>query len=172
MLFRSSPPSTQIPIDLQSLIDTGGPWQEARLIGNCLCLLGDCREILPVLPKVDLLLTDPPYGIKLNTDNSRFSGGHVTSIKKRANGVGSADGKPIIGDNQPFDPSYFLNCAFSSVIWGWNHFGILGLGDTIDRSSPVQVGLLTDWKQIVCGDRKSTRLNSSHIQKSRMPSSA
>ena len=24
---------------------------------------GDCREILPALPKVDLVLTDPPYGI-------------------------------------------------------------------------------------------------------------
>ena len=25
---------------------------------------GDCREILPYLPKVDLVLTDPPYGIQ------------------------------------------------------------------------------------------------------------
>ena len=25
--------------------------------------LGDCREILPQLPKVDLVLTDPPYGV-------------------------------------------------------------------------------------------------------------
>jgi len=24
---------------------------------------GDCREILPYLPKVDLVLTDPPYGV-------------------------------------------------------------------------------------------------------------
>ena len=27
---------------------------------------GDCREILPHLPKVDLVLTDPPYGIGFN----------------------------------------------------------------------------------------------------------
>jgi DNA modification methylase len=26
---------------------------------------GDCREILPELPKVDLVLTDPPYGISV-----------------------------------------------------------------------------------------------------------
>ena len=26
---------------------------------------GDCREILPTLPKVDLVLTDPPYGISM-----------------------------------------------------------------------------------------------------------
>lgn len=25
---------------------------------------GDCREILPLLPKVDLVLTDPPYGME------------------------------------------------------------------------------------------------------------
>ena len=25
--------------------------------------LGDCREILPELPKVDLVVTDPPYGV-------------------------------------------------------------------------------------------------------------
>lgn len=24
---------------------------------------GDCRDILPSLPKVDLVLTDPPYGV-------------------------------------------------------------------------------------------------------------
>src|SRR5690349_2911481 len=24
---------------------------------------GDCREVLPSLPRVDLVLTDPPYGI-------------------------------------------------------------------------------------------------------------
>jgi site-specific DNA-methyltransferase (adenine-specific) len=27
---------------------------------------GDCREILPALPKVDLVLTDPPYGVTQN----------------------------------------------------------------------------------------------------------
>ena len=29
---------------------------------------GDCREILPTLPKVDLVLTDPPYGIGADRD--------------------------------------------------------------------------------------------------------
>ena len=32
-------------------------------IGNAELWLGDCREILPVLPKVDAVVTDPPYGI-------------------------------------------------------------------------------------------------------------
>lgn len=31
--------------------------------------LGDCREILPSLPKVDLVLTDPPYGISYQSNH-------------------------------------------------------------------------------------------------------
>ena len=33
------------------------------IIGNATLHLGDCREILPTLPKVDAVITDPPYGI-------------------------------------------------------------------------------------------------------------
>ena len=32
-------------------------------IGNATLYLGDCRDILPTLPKVDAVITDPPYGI-------------------------------------------------------------------------------------------------------------
>lgn len=35
---------------------------------------GDCREILPQLPKVDLVLTDPPYGIKMSKGFDGFGG--------------------------------------------------------------------------------------------------
>jgi site-specific DNA-methyltransferase (adenine-specific)/modification methylase len=32
-------------------------------IGDATLMLGDCMEILPTLPKVDAVITDPPYGI-------------------------------------------------------------------------------------------------------------
>ena len=32
----------------------------------CTIYHGDCREILPILDKVDLVLTDPPYGVNKN----------------------------------------------------------------------------------------------------------
>ena len=32
-------------------------------IGLATLYLGDCREVLPTLAPVDLILTDPPYGI-------------------------------------------------------------------------------------------------------------
>jgi len=31
---------------------------------------GDCLEILPTLPKVDLVLTDPPYGVNTKSDGN------------------------------------------------------------------------------------------------------
>ena len=38
------------------------------IIGDCQLYLGDCRDILPTLPKVDCVLTDPPYGIGFKYD--------------------------------------------------------------------------------------------------------
>lgn len=35
-------------------------------IGDCTLYLGDCREILPTLPKVDAVVTDPPYEDELH----------------------------------------------------------------------------------------------------------
>lgn len=34
------------------------------VIGRATLYLGDCRDILPTLPKVDAVVTDPPYGIQ------------------------------------------------------------------------------------------------------------
>jgi len=80
--------------------------------------LGDCMDIAPTLQGVDAVISDPPYGMNLNTDNSRFSGG----VAKRGNGIGTGKGKGIIGDDQPFDPSPWL--AWEKVVlFGSNHFG-------------------------------------------------
>jgi DNA modification methylase len=35
-----------------------------EVIGNATLYLGDCRDILPTLPKVDAVITDPPYSEK------------------------------------------------------------------------------------------------------------
>lgn len=34
-----------------------------EVIGDCTLYLGDCRDILPLLPPVDAVVTDPPYGV-------------------------------------------------------------------------------------------------------------
>ena len=83
---------------------------------------GDCREILPSLEPVDLVLTDPPYGIGLDTDNSRFSGGTRGNMAKRGNGIGSANGQQVTGDDEPFDPFFLLAYGKNQIIWGWHNF--------------------------------------------------
>lgn len=37
-------------------------------IGDCTLYLGDCREILPLLPRVDAVVTDPPYGMEFRSN--------------------------------------------------------------------------------------------------------
>ena len=36
------------------------------IIGNATLYIGDCMEVLPTLPEVDAVITDPPYGINEN----------------------------------------------------------------------------------------------------------
>ncbi len=77
----------------------------------------DCRDVLPTLEpgSVDLVLTDPPYGMSWD--------GRVT---RGPNGTGKAGatrhyGTTIHGDAEPFDPSPWL--GFPRVIlWGFHHF--------------------------------------------------
>jgi len=80
-------------------------WRE-ETIGDARLILGDCREVLPTLGKVDAVVTDPPYGI------GYVHGGRRGKL---------ARGVSIIGDDAPFDPSSFL--GFSRVVlFGANHF--------------------------------------------------
>ena len=37
-------------------------------IGDCTLYLGDCREILPTIGKVDAVVTDPPYGMEFRSN--------------------------------------------------------------------------------------------------------
>ena len=46
--------------------------------------------------------------------------------------------------------STFFGIKTNGTLWSWgtNSYGVLGLGDTIRRSSPVQVGALTTWSNV------------------------
>ena len=45
---------------------------------------GDCREVLPGLDRVDLVLTDPPYGIGLGTHSDATETRQGVGLKKQA----------------------------------------------------------------------------------------
>jgi len=72
---------------------------------------GDCLEIMPELEPVDLVLTDPPYGINHPTNYKERGRGNLASCK---------DYPPIFGDIENFNPKPFINQA--AVLFGANYF--------------------------------------------------
>ncbi len=72
---------------------------------------GDCLEILPTLPKADVLLTDPPYGTKTKFGDAGLRyGGRVKHVDEL-----------IIGDDEPFDPEPFLHYP-RIILFGANNY--------------------------------------------------
>lgn len=74
--------------------------------------LGDCREILPTLGKVDAVVTDPPYGIEHKSGGG--TGGKWNHVRHQ--------GVTIAGDGEPFDPSFLLELNVPLVLWGANFY--------------------------------------------------
>lgn len=65
---------------------------------------GDCREWMP---EADVIVTDPPYGMSLVTDNSSRGGNAFAAI---------------VGDDEPFDPRHLLALRLPTVLFGANHY--------------------------------------------------
>jgi site-specific DNA-methyltransferase (adenine-specific) len=90
-------------------------------IGNCRLIQGDCLEVMPLLGEVDAVVTDPPYGIALNPDITRFSGGSAKSQSRRKSRR-DAPRRAVANDDAPFDPSPILQAGKQHIIWGWNNY--------------------------------------------------
>jgi alpha-tubulin suppressor-like RCC1 family protein len=69
-----------------------------------------------------------------------------------SDGVGDR-GRVIYGDPFTHD-DHALAIKGDGTLWSWgaNDYGQLGLGDTVRRLSPVQVGTDADWKAVAAGD--------------------
>jgi site-specific DNA-methyltransferase (adenine-specific) len=74
---------------------------------------GDCREVLPMLPAVGLVLTDPPYGVNLETNYRE---------RKRTALALCNDFAPVAGDDEPFDPAPLLALDVPTILWGANYY--------------------------------------------------
>lgn len=95
-------------------------------IGLATLYQGDCREILPTLPKVDAVVTDPPYGI-LNLQGA----GSTSAIRKspRQKGTGTLKGRLLNVSNTEWDVAptaadfdLIRQSSTHQVIWGGNYF--------------------------------------------------
>jgi DNA modification methylase len=83
---------------------------------------GDCREIVPTLGRFDLLLTDPPYGVKRDKG---FGGFGKPIARKRFEKDDWDSERP---DQKTF--LMLLKVSVSAVIWGGNFFA-----DILPRST-------------------------------------
>jgi len=90
---------------------------EKVIIGNAELWLGDCRDILPTLPKVDAVITDPPYGIGEAAGKNKSRG--KLAVAKDF-GCDSWDDQPI-----PDDLVHMVRDAGKwAVIFGGNYYAL------------------------------------------------
>lgn len=86
---------------------------EKVTIGDAELWHGDCREILPGLPKFDLALTDPPYGIGFAAQPTKW---------QRRDGKMAED-----WDNVP-TPDWLMGLilekAGTLIVWGGNYYSL------------------------------------------------
>lgn len=80
----------------------------------------DCRKVLPWIDPVDLLLTDPPYGIGADK-NMRANKQHGKALAPSKDyGAGDWDSEP--------PPRWFLDAAqevaSNAILWGGNYYGL------------------------------------------------
>jgi DNA modification methylase len=79
--------------------------------------LGDCREILPTLGKVDAVVTDPPYGIGRDGQN-KTTGGNGGRKAYEFKGWDQSRPAPEVFD-------LIRSASDNQVIWGGNYFADL-----------------------------------------------
>lgn len=90
-------------------------YQRKEIIGDCELYLGDCRDILPTLGKVDAVVTDPPYGLG---ENNKKNLSRVTLAKPKDYGEFSWDEKPA--DKELIDLCRLVSKY--QIIFGGNYF--------------------------------------------------
>ncbi len=110
---------------------------------------GDCREILPSLPPVDLVLTDPPYGISHPTDYAK---------RGRSDLARCNDYAPVHDDDKPFDPTPFLAIGKAHCFWGGNYYTLPPVNGWLvwDKERPHELDQATAelaWTDFVKGVR-------------------
>lgn len=111
--------------------------------GDCRVLFGDLN-----LANVDLVLTDPPYGVSERTDRAS---------KGRGKAAASNDFPPVYGDDEPFDPSHLLRFP-RLILWGGNYYA-----DRLPTSPSWIVwdkldGLVTEKREIGFDDNADVEL--------------
>lgn len=94
--------------------DSAQGWHEVQ-IGRARLILGDCADVLPHLPKVDLVCTDPPYGIGAYSTGKMGAG----VLAKQS------EYEPTTWDCSPPDPELLCSVRAAGrwqIIFGGNYY--------------------------------------------------
>jgi len=85
-------------------------YKRKEIIGDCTLYLGDCMEVMPLLDKVDAVVTDPPYGVGFGNKHTKWS----------------ANRGVILGDwdNEIHDVKFLADYADNVIIWGGERFDL------------------------------------------------
>lgn len=108
-----------VPEDVETRCKPGDLW----ILGNHRLLCGDSTNIQHVErlmngEKADMVFTDPPYGMNLDTDYSKMGGKGNTYSK-------------VIGDDKEFNPDFILALGIPTVLFGVDYYWKYILGGTI-----------------------------------------
>lgn len=110
------------------------PSENPVKIGRATLYLGDCRDVLPTLGRVDAVVTDPPYGI----------GEHGGACRTRGKpGYAKHENKGWDGDRPSAEIFEAIRAASDEqIIWGGNYFA--------DMLPPSMCWLY--WRKLMGGD--------------------
>lgn len=97
--------------------------------------MGDCREILPTLPRADAVVTDPPYGIQ----DAAFDGGQRSG--KRTGGDNTWH--PESWWDKEIDPEWMKLCAAAADTVAW--FGQWRKREQIEQIMPLPLRAEIVW---------------------------
>ena len=84
-----------------------------EIIGSARLILGDCREVLPTLGKVDAVVTDPPYGI-----GALMKGGGWAETS----GYNRMDRWDSVAPQDVVEAA--IGLAGAAIVWGGNYFAL------------------------------------------------
>ena len=120
-----------IPEEVESVCKEGQLWK----LGNHRLFCGDATikknyDILLNKNKIQMVFTDPPYGMNLETNYAK-RGVETYWSKKPANKkdkekiLKRSNWKPVIGDDKPFDPAFifdFFPKVSEMFLWGADYY--------------------------------------------------
>lgn len=79
------------------------------IIGNATLYCGDCMEVLPLLPDVDAVVTDPPYGIGFAAQPTKWQ-------RQKGKEAEEWDNRAVAG------LEYLLARGRVQIVWGGNYY--------------------------------------------------